>query len=118
MKILYSFRICYLCRLKKRDFKNRLASSELGLTVVLNASHADYFAPVLNTNGYIVIIHDADNFASPASSSALETFPGQNEESYLKIFPRVIETENSLHAFSPFGVSSSKVTIFLFYFIL
>lgn len=72
---------------------------------MLNASHADYFAPVLNTNGYIVIIHDADNFASIASSNALETFPGQNEESFLKIFPRVIDTDSSLYHFSPYGVS-------------
>ncbi|KAH8406642.1 hypothetical protein KR222_001547 [Zaprionus bogoriensis] len=90
-------------KLKKRDFKNRFANSALGLTVVLNASHADYFAPVLNTNGYIVIIHDADNFASIASSNALETFPGQQEESFLKIFPRVIETDKSLYSFSPYG---------------
>lgn len=104
-----------MCRLKKRDFKNRFASAELGLTLVLNASHADYFAPILNTNGYIVIIHDADNFASIASSNALEIFPGQKEESYLKIFPRVIDTDSSLHAFSPLGVSSSKLIILFSY---
>jgi len=72
---------------------------------VLNASHDDYFAPVLNTNGYIVIIHDANNFASIASSNALEMFPGQREESFLKIFPRLIDTDNSLKSFSPTGVS-------------
>jgi len=72
---------------------------------VVNASRDDYFSPILNTNGYIVIIHDADNFASIASSNALEMFPGQREESFLKIFPRVIDTDKSLYTFSPVGVS-------------
>ncbi|KAL7729761.1 hypothetical protein ACLKA6_014627 [Drosophila palustris] len=90
-------------RLQKRDFKNRFASQSQGLTVVLNASHDDYFAPVLNTNGYIVIIHDANNFASISSSNALEMFPGQREESFLKIFPRVIDTDKTLNSFSPTG---------------
>ncbi|XP_062126004.1 sodium channel protein Nach [Drosophila sulfurigaster albostrigata] len=87
--------------LKNRDFKNRFANSAQGLTVVINASHADYFAPILHTNGYIVIVHDANNFPSIASSNSLEMFPGQREESFLKIFPRIIDTDKSLHSFSP-----------------
>ncbi|EDX14297.1 GD18259 [Drosophila simulans] len=70
-------------KLKKRHFKNRLASSELGLKVVLNDSHVDYFAPILNTNGYIVLIHNAENYASVSSSNVLEMFPGQGEDSYI-----------------------------------
>ncbi|XP_023166385.2 sodium channel protein Nach [Drosophila hydei] len=89
--------------LKKRTFSNRLADASFGLTVVINSSHADYFAPVLYTNGYIVIVHDADNFPSITSSNSLEMFPGQREESYLKIFARVIDTDKSLYSFSPFG---------------
>ncbi|KAH8381332.1 hypothetical protein KR093_002819 [Drosophila rubida] len=90
-------------RLKNRDFKNRFANSAQGLTVVVNASHDDYFAPILNTNGYIVIVHDANNFPAISSSNSLEMFPGQREESFLKIFPRVIDTDKSLHSFSPAG---------------
>ncbi|KAH8311971.1 hypothetical protein KR044_008825 [Drosophila immigrans] len=90
-------------RLKNRDFKNRFANSAQGLTVVVNASHDDYLVPILNTNGYIVIVHDANNFPSIASSNSLEMFPGQREESFLKIFPRVIDTDKSLHSFSPAG---------------
>ncbi|XP_030370388.1 uncharacterized protein LOC115621009 [Scaptodrosophila lebanonensis] len=86
--------------LKKRHFKNRLASSELGLTVVLNSSQDDYFTPVLNTNGYIVIVHDSENYASVASSNAVEVHPGQNEESFLMIYARVVETDPSLDSFS------------------
>ncbi|XP_030573973.1 sodium channel protein Nach [Drosophila novamexicana] len=89
--------------LKRRDFKNRYADSALGLTVVLNSSHADYMAPILNTNGYVVIIHDADNYPSISSSNALEMFPGQRQESFLKIFARVIDTDKNLHSFSPFN---------------
>ncbi|ALC47831.1 CG31105 [Drosophila busckii] len=88
-------------KLKKRSFKNRLANSELGLSVIINASDADNFAPVLNTNGYIVMVHDADNYATVSSSGALEMFPGHKEESFLKINARVIDTDPSLHSFSP-----------------
>ncbi|XP_017141318.1 sodium channel protein Nach [Drosophila miranda] len=90
-------------RLKQRNFKNRLASAELGLTVVLNSSHADQFAPILNTDGYIVLIHSADNYASVTSSNALEMFPGQREETSLQIHARVVDTDDSLNSFSPFG---------------
>ncbi|XP_026851125.1 sodium channel protein Nach [Drosophila persimilis] len=90
-------------RLKQRNFKNRLASAELGLTVVLNSSHADQFAPILNTDGYIVLIHSADNYASVTSSNALEMFPGQREETALQIHARVVDTDDSLNSFSPFG---------------
>ncbi|KAH8288626.1 hypothetical protein KR054_006750 [Drosophila jambulina] len=90
-------------KLKQRNFKNRLASSELGLTVVLNSSHSDYFAPILNTNGYIVLVHNAENYASVSSSNALEMFPGQGEDSYLQVYARVVDTDNSLKSFSPFG---------------
>ncbi|EDW16499.2 sodium channel protein Nach [Drosophila mojavensis] len=89
--------------LKKRNFTYRLADSSFGLTVVLNSSKADYLAPVLNTDGYIVIIHDADNYPAVTSSNSLEMFPGQGEESYLRIFARVIDTDNSLYSFSPYG---------------
>lgn len=82
-----------------------MADSSFGLTVVLNSSKADYLAPVLNTDGYIVIIHDADNYPAVTSSNSLEMFPGQGEESYLRIFARVIDTDNSLYSFSPYGVS-------------
>ncbi|EDV91046.1 sodium channel protein Nach [Drosophila grimshawi] len=90
-------------RLKSRDYKNRFANPELGLTVFLNASHADYFTPVLRTEGYIVIIHNADNFAAISSSNALELFPGEMDESYVRIFARVIDTDPSLSSFSPEG---------------
>ncbi|XP_043652138.1 pickpocket protein 19 [Drosophila teissieri] len=90
-------------KLKKRHFKNRLASPELGLKVVLNDSHADYFAPILNTNGYIVMIHNAENYASVSSSNVLEMFPGQGEDSYLSVYARVVDTDDSLKSFSPFS---------------
>ncbi|BFF93018.1 sodium channel protein Nach [Drosophila madeirensis] len=90
-------------RLKQRNFKNRLASAELGLTVVLNSSHSDHFAPILKTDGYIVLIHSADNYASVTSSNALEMFPGQREETSLQIHARVVNTDDSLRSFSPFG---------------
>ncbi|KAH8278519.1 hypothetical protein KR018_004355 [Drosophila ironensis] len=89
--------------LKQRNFKNRLASSELGLTVVLNSSHVDYFAPILNTNGYIVLVHSANDFASVSSSGTLEMFPGQGEDTYMQIYARVVDTDDSLKSFSPFG---------------
>ncbi|XP_044574246.1 sodium channel protein Nach [Drosophila ananassae] len=90
-------------KLKKRNFKNRLASPELGLTVVLNSSHSDYFSPILNTNGYIVLIHNADDYATVSSSNTLEMFPGQGEDTYLQIYARVVDTDDSLKSFSPFG---------------
>ncbi|KAH8335649.1 hypothetical protein KR074_007695 [Drosophila pseudoananassae] len=90
-------------KLKQRNFKNRLASPELGLTVVLNSSHSDYFAPILNTNGYIVLIHNADDYATVSSSNTLEMFPGQGEDTYLQIYARVVDTDDSLKSFSPFG---------------
>ncbi|KMZ05691.1 sodium channel protein Nach [Drosophila simulans] len=90
-------------KLKKRHFKNRLASSELGLKVVLNDSHVDYFAPILNTNGYIVLIHNAENYASVSSSNVLEMFPGQGEDSYIAVYARVVDTDDSLKSFSPFS---------------
>lgn len=96
-----------LLRLKKRNFKNRLASPELGLTVVLNSSLSDYFSPILNTNGYIVLIHNADDYATVSSSNTLEMFPGQGEDTYLQIYARVVDTDDSLKSFSPFGVGFS-----------
>lgn len=86
----------------------RLASSEIGLTVVLNSSQSDYFAPILNTNGYIVLVHNAENYASVSSSNVLEMFPGQGEDSYLQVYPRVVDTDDSLKSFSPFGVGSRQ----------
>ncbi|XP_016998945.2 sodium channel protein Nach [Drosophila takahashii] len=90
-------------KLKKRHFKDRLSRPELGLTVVLNDSHSDYFAPILNTNGYIVMIHSAENYPSVSSSNVLEMFPGQGEDSYLSIYARVVDTDDSLKSFSPLG---------------
>ncbi|XP_016960071.1 sodium channel protein Nach [Drosophila biarmipes] len=90
-------------KLKKRHFKDRLARPELGLKVVLNDSQSDYFATVLNTNGYIVMIHSAENYASVSSSNVLEMFPGQGEDSSISVYARVVDTDDSLKSFSPFG---------------
>lgn len=103
-------KLIILFRLKKRNFKNRLANPELGLTVVLNSSHSDYFAPILNTNGYIVLIHNADDYATVSSSNTLEMFPGQGEDTYLQIYARVVDTDDSLKSFSPFGVGFCCMT--------
>ncbi|KAH8383589.1 hypothetical protein KR009_009458 [Drosophila setifemur] len=89
--------------LKQRNFTNRLASAELGLKVVLNASRSDNFAPILKTNGYIVLVHNAENYPTVSSSNVLEMFPGQEEDSYLQIYARVVDTDDSLKSFSPFG---------------
>ncbi|XP_016932138.4 sodium channel protein Nach [Drosophila suzukii] len=90
-------------RLKKRHFKDRLARPEMGLKVVLNDSHSDYFATVLNTNGYIVLIHSAENYASVSSSNVIEIFPGQGEDSSISVYARVVDTDDSLKSFSPYG---------------
>jgi len=67
----------------------------------------DYFAPILNTNGYIVMIHNAENYASVYSSNVLEMFPGQGEDSYIAVYARVVDTDDSLKSFSPFSVCCS-----------
>jgi len=84
----------------------------MGLKVVLNDSHSDYFATVLNTNGYIVLIHSAENYASVSSSNVLEVFPGQGEDSSISVYARVVDTDDSLKSFSPYGVGFLLVTFY------
>ncbi|KAM7359471.1 sodium channel protein Nach-like [Cochliomyia hominivorax] len=86
---------------KKRNATNRLISSELGLTVLLNSSHSDDFASLLNMDAYVVIIHNPNDFPDIVSGSAIEVFPMNNEESFIAIRAKFMDTSEELRAFHP-----------------
>ncbi|XP_037807499.1 pickpocket protein 28-like [Lucilia sericata] len=86
---------------RKRNSTFRLITSELGLTVLLNSSHSDDMVPILNMDAYVVIIHNPNDFPDIGSGSAIEVFPMNNEESFIAIRAKFMDTSEELRTFDP-----------------
>lgn len=89
------------CSYKQRNDTNRFMSSEMGLTVLLNSSHANDTVSLLNIDGYVVILHNPNDFPDIHSGSAIEVFPMNNEDSYISIKAKLIDTSEDLRIFEP-----------------
>lgn len=73
----------------------------MGLTVLLNSSHADDMISLLNMDAYVVIIHNPNDFPDVVSGSAIEVFPMNNEESFIAIRAKYMDTSEQLRTFDP-----------------
>ena len=71
----------------------------MGLTVLLNSSHANDTVSLLNIDGYVVILHNPNDFPDIGSGSAIEVFPMNNEDSFISIKTKFIDTSEDLRIF-------------------
>lgn len=92
-----------------RSYRTRYVGSDMGLIAILNTTHDDDTASLLNIDGYVVMIHAPNNFADISSGNAIEIFPMNNEETFLAIKARSMDTEEGLRTFSPHHVISNDI---------
>lgn len=85
----------------------------MGLTVLLNSSHADDMVSLLNMDAYVVIIHNPNDFPDVVSGSAIEVFPMNNEESFIAIRAKFMDTSEQLRTFDPSYVCKDLDGIFV-----
>ncbi|XP_073817261.1 pickpocket 22 [Musca autumnalis] len=85
---------------KKRSYRTRFVGSGMGLIVVLNTSHGDDMASLLNMDGYAVLIHSPNRFPEISSGSSLEVFPNINEETFIALKARVLDSSDQLRSFA------------------
>uniref|UniRef100_A0A1A9ZBM3 Sodium channel protein Nach n=1 Tax=Glossina pallidipes TaxID=7398 RepID=A0A1A9ZBM3_GLOPL len=85
---------------RQRLHDQRFGRSDAGLTVIVNSSQVNDVVSLLNMNAYVVIIHKASNFPDIASGEAIEVFPIHNEETFVAIKARVMNTSEKLRIFS------------------
>uniref|UniRef100_A0A1A9UF04 Sodium channel protein Nach n=1 Tax=Glossina austeni TaxID=7395 RepID=A0A1A9UF04_GLOAU len=85
---------------RQRLHDQRFGRSDAGLTVILNSSQVNDVVSLLNMDAYVVIIHKASNFPDIASGEAIEVFPIHNEETFVAIKARVMNTSEKLRIFS------------------
>ncbi|KAL9894906.1 pickpocket 24 [Glossina fuscipes fuscipes] len=85
---------------RQRSHGQRFGRSDAGLTVILNSSQVNDVVSLLNMDAYVVIIHKASNFPDIASGEAIEVFPMHNEETFVAIKARVMNTSEKLRIFS------------------
>ncbi|XP_037943866.1 sodium channel protein Nach-like [Teleopsis dalmanni] len=83
----------------ERNYKNRFVGSGSGLILLLNSSILDEFNTILNIIGYVVIVHNPDDFADISSGGSQVVFPTFNQESFVPISARVIDTDDDLRQF-------------------
>lgn len=72
----------------------------MGLVVILNTTHSDDTVSLLNMDGYAVLIHASNKFPDIASGSSLEVFPNVNEETFIALRARVMDSSEDLRTFS------------------
>ncbi|XP_061394788.1 pickpocket protein 28-like [Musca vetustissima] len=85
---------------RKRTYRTRFSGSGMGLIVVLNTSHADDMASLLNMDGYAVIVHSPNRYPEISSGSSLEVFPIINEETFIGLKARVLDSSDDLRSFA------------------
>uniref|UniRef100_A0A1B0G526 Sodium channel protein Nach n=1 Tax=Glossina morsitans morsitans TaxID=37546 RepID=A0A1B0G526_GLOMM len=85
---------------RQRLHDQRFGRSDAGLTVIVNSSQVNDVVSLLNMDAYVVIIHKASNFPDIASGEAIEVFPIHNEETFVAIKARVMNTSEKLRIFS------------------
>lgn len=85
---------------RQRLHDQRFGGSDAGLTVIVNSSQVNDVVSLLNMDAYVVIIHKASNFPDIASGEAIEVFPIHNEETFVAIKARVMNTSEKLRIFS------------------
>lgn len=71
-----------------------------GLTVVLNATASDYFYSLHSTVGFIIIIHNSQNYPDETNGNYRQFILPPNTEAFLKLDTRTVKTNTDVTKFS------------------
>lgn len=81
--------------------RNHLHGAEHGLQLILNASDEDYYYPMLNHYGVSVLITKPHDYPDMGSGSLEQRFIKPDVETMIELFPRTLESTESVRWFSP-----------------
>lgn len=74
---------------------------DYGLRIILNASTADYYYPLSNSEGFSAIIFQSFDYPDPTSGYLNQRFIKPNVETWMELFPSTLVGQDSVRVYSP-----------------
>ncbi|XP_073815281.1 pickpocket 24 isoform X2 [Musca autumnalis] len=87
--------------ISKRSFRYRFFGPDMGLVVLLNASHNDDFIPSMTAERFEVLIHSPDITPNPSSGSVEERMIEGGKDTFLSLTPRIFQTVDEVRYYKP-----------------
>ncbi|XP_075170517.1 sodium channel protein Nach-like [Haematobia irritans] len=85
----------------ERTFHNRFFGPDMGLVILLNASHADDFIPSVSVDSFEILLHSPRIWADPSSGSVEERLIQNGTDTYMAIKPRIFQTVEEVRYLKP-----------------
>ncbi|XP_013101174.1 sodium channel protein Nach [Stomoxys calcitrans] len=86
---------------KERSTHNRLFGPDMGLLILLNASHGDDFFPSTIVDSYEILIHSPRIQPNPSSGSVEERIIQNGTDTYISIKPKIFQTIREVSHLKP-----------------
>ncbi|CAD7090362.1 unnamed protein product [Hermetia illucens] len=89
-----------ISRTRQRMNKYQKSSgSDMGISVLLNASSEDYFYRLFDLNGFTVHVYDPSKYDDATSGVIAESFISRATESFVRIIPQAMYSDDAIRGY-------------------